>query len=158
MFEAEPRTESVPLWPNFEGLINAYLDEASTCPDTDSPESAALSHAAAVKLMTSCHGHDIEGFCWSLWSSVVDAVKQASRSDGPAHPDDPLTLSGRVVRLAELVRAIKDLGPLTLDNGEIASCWGGQCWNDLPILGAEMREAWNCERGLSTESSARAEY
>ena len=48
----------------------------------------------------------------------------------------------KVESLAELAKAIQDLGTLSL-NGQPVKTDLGTAWTELPYLGAQMREAWN---------------
>lgn len=71
-----------------------------------------------------------------FWSAFIAVAKSLS----PTPEDD-----GRRKRLVDLVARIK-----TIQDGDLEP-WGGdgtvrpKLWNDLPFLGPQMREAWNCE-------------
>lgn len=160
--------------PDLLGTVSDFLVEASSSP-AHSVDSAALRTASFIT--TACRPGHVEEFCWSLWSSVVEAVKGGSSGLGhgarrsgdttttPRDPADtarvtdphypppisppadadgsagPETLS----HLVTLVEAIKRADPLLTPDGEVAGCWAGRCWEDLPCLGAVMREEWNCK-------------
>ncbi|KAL9048940.1 MAG: hypothetical protein Q9162_007469 [Coniocarpon cinnabarinum] len=67
-----------------------------------------------------------------LWNAFIYVTKNH------LSPQDESKLD----RLAALVRAIKDLGPLTV-NGEPVKTKSGTPWTDLPRIGLAMREEWN---------------
>ena len=67
-----------------------------------------------------------------LWDALILVAENQLLTDDTTKLD----------RLAELVRAIKDLGPL-VHSGQTVKTDVGTAWTDLPYLGAQIREAWN---------------
>ena len=112
--------------------IAEYLSSAS-------PSSAKS--AAASRITSLCDPDDIEMFCWTCWSTFIDAAAIV-----PNHVTDE-EQTERIYKLVHLVAAVRDAEPLRTEKGEIVTCWGKRCWNDLPLLGPSMREAW--DRGTS---------
>lgn len=70
-----------------------------------------------------------EDFIWTLWSLYIGIVKQLA-------VDDP-----RLPLLAEVV------GRLKTKSAGTVKIWreDAKVWEDLPLLGGCMREAWNCK-------------
>lgn len=74
-----------------------------------------------------------ESFLWEFWGRVVKTAQQIAH-DSPTQD-----------QLVDLVLALK-----SLDNPQTLEIWGCkvQLWTDLPILGPEITETWNCESCL----------
>ncbi len=74
-----------------------------------------------------------ESFLWEFWGRFVKTAQQIPH-DSPAQD-----------QLVDLVLALK-----SLDNPQTLEIWGRkvQLWTDLPLLGPELTEAWNCESCL----------
>lgn len=98
---------------------------------------------------------DPEPFLWLLWSAIIRSVVNAPPSrpmtDLGSHVDaeEPTTVSPDDARplyhFVNLMAALKR-HPSPLDSkGQPASCWAGQCWKDLPVFGACVREALDCQ-------------
>lgn len=72
-------------------------------------------------------------FLWWFWDLFHDLARQVPH-DNPASE-----------RLAEVVKALRDLPPRTVD----LDSWGeAQLWSELPLFGPTLREKWDCECGL----------
>jgi hypothetical protein len=73
----------------------------------------------------------IEAMLWTAWQPVIAA---AGASSGTAQD-----------RLVDLLTGIKNQGVLTRDQGrQECVVWGGlKVFADLPLFGAQMREAWD---------------
>lgn len=67
----------------------------------------------------------VEGFLWTFWGDVTEVAKQIPHDD-PAQD-----------KLVAVVRELK----LLPDTG--VKVWNEQLWTDLPVLGAQFREALN---------------
>lgn len=81
--------------------------------------------AAAVE-----EADDVEGALWELWGSIV-AI--AARTE----PENQLDLVALVVALRE--------------RGDVDTVWELSLWTDLPVLGAQLREAWSWAAPPSTD-------
>lgn len=89
----------------------------------------------AKQITSLCDVDDVEDFCWTLWQAFIDAAQKPS-----------IKTERQIDRLVQLVKAIREADPLLDKNGKVATCWDGQCWKDLPLLGPQMRENWNTSR------------
>ena len=74
----------------------------------------------------------LQGFLWDLWAEMVNLIKEVPHS----HPWQD--------RMVELLSAIKEVPrQVTPKMEELERSWGRASWQDLPVFGAEVREAWN---------------
>lgn len=74
----------------------------------------------------------IENYLWLLWDLFIDIARQVPNN----HP-----WQGKLV---ELLAAIKHLpAPRHPERQSFERYWGFRLWNNLPILGADIRENWN---------------
>ena len=67
---------------------------------------------------------DVEGALWWLWGRVVERAV-STQQDHAA--------------LVDLVVALRD-------RRAAGTVWGRELWSDLPVLGAQLREAWSWAR------------
>ncbi|KAB8249336.1 hypothetical protein F9C07_2285741 [Aspergillus flavus] len=72
------------------------------------------------------NAEDLETFLWQLWDIVIQGAREILH-------DHPLQ-----DRLVELVSALTEIPPVTVELWESKTC----LWTDLPLLGPSMREAW----------------
>lgn len=96
--------------------------------------SAERTANAIDDLFKEVYAHDkgeeaVEGFFWNLWSTMIGAVKLVPATDA------------RMQHLADVLGALH--GKKTAD----VEIWDEKMtvWEDLPMLGPQMRESWNCE-------------
>lgn len=108
--------------------IEDYLNDPSSSPKV-----------YAATLSSLCDPDRVEIFCWNCWARFIDAA-----CDKPESTTEDEQVK-RIYRLVELIAAIRNTEPPHASDGEPASCWGGECWKDLPLLGPSMREAWNSD-------------
>lgn len=81
----------------------------------------------------------VEGFFWNLWTTLLEVVKLVPATDARMH------------HLADVLAALH--GKKTAD----VEIWDEKMavWEDLPILGPQMREAWNiCPKYDGTDNDA----
>lgn len=130
---------------SFEGLIVHYKNGLVGKSDA----AAYIAGTIEAAFMTDRVSQDmLSGLLWAAWDSIVST---ASRSG-----DDERS------RLVDLLVEINDRGLLLRDGHEKLQVWqrNEQAWDDLPLFGAIMREAWNWgappESGLQTWSNLNA--
>lgn len=111
-------TVQPPLTGYYRALLRTYLTSAS-------PDLAGTVHAFAVPVEK---GSDPQERLWTAWGEVI---RQAS----VRAPEDQ-------TRLVELVVALRDRG-FKPDASNPHIIWGQVLWTGLPLLSAQMREAWN---------------
>lgn len=81
----------------------------------------------------------VEDLCYSVASATLEVLL-----DEPDRIDSPERQEVVSHQLVLLCKALKELpAPLDQDSKPYTT-WAGQPWRDLPMLGAEMRERWNC--------------
>lgn len=125
----QPQTPE--LTATIQSQLIATLDPALNAAD---PSSITADSVASDidKLYTSEYSSDekAEEFIYTLWALYINVVKQIA-------VDDP-----RLPLLADVIVSLKDKSSGT------AQIWREttQVWEDLPLLGSCMREAWNCEK------------
>jgi len=119
----------------------------SNTKDQDSPEYQALSsylkdaHQQDQALDAFCEPiedhftkaqppEDVEPLLWRAWRSITTVAA------GTPHDSDQRQ------RLADLVTNLQ-YRPTLESEGKTCSVWDAVVWKDLPIFGAQMREAWN---------------
>ncbi|KAG7095086.1 hypothetical protein E1B28_005874 [Marasmius oreades] len=103
----------------------------------------------AISRITSGDSGDqeVEDTLYNLWSAFI--AEAESTSDESVH-----------AKLIKGLEAIKSLPPAIIpkkgneSEQEQYSNWGGFVWNDLPILGANMREKWNYQDNGDEEARA----
>ena len=111
-------TVQPPLTGYYRALVRQYLTSANV----DLPGTV---HAFATPVEK---GADAESRLWTAWGEVI---RQAS-----------LRAPEEQTRLVELVIALRDRGfKPNAANPHII--WGQVLWTGLPLLSAQMREAWN---------------
>ncbi|OQO09761.1 hypothetical protein B0A48_05164 [Cryoendolithus antarcticus] len=72
---------------------------------------------------------NVEAVLWKLWQSVTSlAVESTSDSERQ--------------RLVDLILELQKRPDLE-ESGKVCKVWDAVVWRDLPVLGAQMREAWN---------------
>lgn len=76
---------------------------------------------------------ELESALWEAWSSIIEVAQQTSddQQDG----------------LVKAVQAVQEQGELKRDDGTVCTVWDATVWTDLPVFGAQFREAW--DRNLS---------
>ncbi|KAE8353402.1 hypothetical protein BDV28DRAFT_148139 [Aspergillus coremiiformis] len=103
-------------------ILNEYLQPSSST----IPSVAAQSiHGLATPLLADAES--LEEFLWEFWVVFINVTKQIP-CESPSQQ-----------RSVELVKALIKIPPTTIQ------IWGNdtRLWIDLPLLGPEMREAWN---------------
>ncbi|KAE8154851.1 hypothetical protein BDV25DRAFT_82920 [Aspergillus avenaceus] len=95
------------------------------------PSSTTIASDAAAKInewaKESQSANDLENFLWQTWGLVIEIAEQIP-CDHPAQE-----------RLVHLIQALRKLPPQTV------RVWDEdlRLWEDLPLLGPNLREAWN---------------
>ncbi|KAK6812549.1 hypothetical protein RU639_011692 [Aspergillus parasiticus] len=111
-----------------EKKIFAILDEYAqpSCSTTASATAQSI-HEFAAPLLSDSQADGLENLLWQFWNIVINVAKQIP-CDSPSQE-----------RLVELVKALTEIPPTTIQ------IWGNdtKLWVDLPLLGPQMREAWN---------------
>ncbi|KAF7590279.1 hypothetical protein BBP40_003016 [Aspergillus hancockii] len=105
-------------------ILDEYLQPSSST----TPSAAAHSiHGLAKPLLSGPDAENLENFVWEFWVIFINIAKQIP-CDSPSQD-----------RLVELVKALSEIPPTTIQ------IWGNdtRLWADLPLLGPNMREAWN---------------
>ena len=106
-------------------ILTAALDNPSLSTDT--------ADTAVKRLNQLCpetrDKQEIESFLWTLWTVLLGLVKET--------PADDEKMNFLVTFASELKAS---------ENGSV-KIWGetSQLWGDLPLLGAVVREEWNCK-------------
>ncbi|OGM48027.1 hypothetical protein ABOM_002679 [Aspergillus bombycis] len=105
-------------------ILNEYAQPSSS---TTASAAAQSIHGFAAPLLSDSNADSLENLLWQVWNIVINVAKQIP-CDSPSQE-----------RLVELVKALTDIPPTTIQ------IWGNdtKLWVDLPLLGPEMREAWN---------------
>lgn len=135
---AHPKTPD--LTATIQSQLVAILDPALNAPGSSSttPDSVA---ADIDELYRAEYSSDekAEEFVYTLWNLYISVVRQIP-------VDDP-----RLPLLADVVVALKGKASGT------AKIWreDTKVWGDLPLLGASVRDAWNCKITTATTSYAR---
>ena len=80
--------------------------------------------------MNSQNASEVETQLWRVWKAVVAAATQTPH-DSPAQQ-----------KLADFVLELRNR-PTLERQGKVCKVWEAVVWKDLPILGPQMREAWN---------------
>lgn len=80
--------------------------------------------------MSSQSASEVETQLWRVWKAVVAAATQTPH-DSPAQQ-----------KLADFVLELRNR-PVLERHGKTCKVWDAVVWKDLPILGPQMREAWN---------------
>ncbi len=99
----------------------------------DPPELSAERTATAIDdLFKAEYARDkgeeaVEGFFWNLWTTMLDVIRLVPATDARLH------------HLADVLAAL--YGKKTAD----VEIWDEKMavWEDMPMLGPQMREAWN---------------
>ncbi|KAE8168208.1 hypothetical protein BDV40DRAFT_251517 [Aspergillus tamarii] len=105
-------------------ILNEYAQPSSS---TTASAAAQRIHGFAAPLLSDSKADGLEDLLWQLWNIVINVAKQIP-CDSPSQE-----------RLVDLVKALTEIPPTTIQ------IWGNdtKLWVDLPLLGPEMREAWN---------------
>ncbi|KAE8377978.1 hypothetical protein BDV26DRAFT_262487 [Aspergillus bertholletiae] len=105
-------------------ILDEYVQPSSS---TTAAAAAQRIHGFAAPLLSDSDVDGLENLLWQLWTITINVAKQIS-CDSPAQG-----------RLVELVKALTEIPPVTIQ------IWGNdsKLWVDLPLLGPQMREAWN---------------
>jgi len=111
-------TVQPPLTGYYRALLRNYLASAS-------PDLAGTVHAFATPVEKAS---DAEDRLWTAWGEVVRLASVRS-------PEEQ-------TRLVDLVTALRDRG-IKPDPARPHIIWGQVLWTGLPMLSAQMREAWN---------------
>jgi hypothetical protein len=80
--------------------------------------------------MSSQSASEVESQLWRVWKAVVATATQTPH-DSPGQQ-----------KLAEFVLELRNR-PVLERQGTVCKVWDAVVWKDLPILGPQMREAWN---------------
>ena len=80
--------------------------------------------------MSSQSASEVESQLWRVWKAVVATATQTPH-DSPAQQ-----------KLADFVLELRNR-PTLERQGKVCKVWEAVVWKDLPILGPQMREAWN---------------
>lgn len=80
--------------------------------------------------MSSQSASEVETQLWRVWKAVVATATQTPH-DSPAQQ-----------KLADFVLELRNR-PTLERQGKVCKVWEAVVWKDLPILGPQMREAWN---------------
>ena len=102
--------------------------------DCSNADTTAVKITAFISMPSEAEATEaVESSLGLLWTTFLHVVKQV--------PHKHLWQG----RLISLLVAIKRLPPNNLDSADtdIERVWGSQNWAQLPLFGAEMREAWN---------------
>jgi hypothetical protein len=118
------------LWlTRFGDIVGRYLRR-----DGMSPAAGAAAFTEPIDhafLQGGDGDHRVEGLLWQAWAAVIEAAAR-TRDDAAR------------ARLADLLSAIRDRGPLARPDGQECVIWGSmKAHVDLPVFGAQMRETWN---------------
>ncbi|MCD5313431.1 DUF3632 domain-containing protein [Kineosporia babensis] len=111
-------TAQPPLTGYYRALLRSYLTTAS-------PDVNGTAHAFATPVEKAAEPQE------RLWTAWGEVIRQAS----VRAPEDH-------TRLVELVVALRDRG-FKPDATNPHIIWGQVLWTGLPLLNAQMREAWN---------------
>ncbi|KAB8259245.1 hypothetical protein BDV32DRAFT_59714 [Aspergillus pseudonomiae] len=105
-------------------ILNEYAQPSSSITASAAAQSI---HGFASPLLSDSNADSLENLLWQFWTIVINIAKQIP-CDSPSQE-----------RLVELVKALTEIPPTTIQ------IWGNdtKLWADLPLLGPEMREAWN---------------
>ena len=116
---------------NKPGLIRSYLEDPNSSAELTAKEITTAAYASSV---TKDEEGDcsLEGFLWELWFEVVEMIKYIPYN----HPWQDKMVS----LLSEIKEVPREVTP---EMEELERGWGMYFWQDLPILGATMRETWN---------------
>lgn len=112
--------------PQYEA-ITTYL--ADTTPDTDGTIEA-FCQPIEEKYQSTSSSSDVEELLWTAWQAVV-----AIAASIPYSSTSRETLASLLVQLA--------YRPALTNDGQTCEIDSMVVWRDLPILGWELREAWN---------------
>ena len=82
------------------------------------------------RFISNSSNSDVESSLWTAWQGVVAIAASTSYSD-----------SNRAKSANFLVRLL--YRPHLVSSGQICEIDGMVVWRDLPVLGWELREAWN---------------
>lgn len=80
---------------------------------------------------------DLGSYSSTLWTGIILCAQR---------------LPDKQDQLVELLSAIQRLPSPTKD-GQPLKCWDAVYWADLPLLGVDVREAWNCKFFISALST-----
>ncbi|MBT0769323.1 DUF3632 domain-containing protein [Kineosporia sp. J2-2] len=118
-------TVQPPLTGYYRALLRSYQSTAN-------PDLAGTVHAFATPVEKGTNSQD------RLWTAWGEMIRQASIRA----PEDQ-------TRLVDLVVALRDRG-IKPDASNPHIIWGQVLWTGLPLLNAQMREAWNWAAPPST--------
>ena len=120
-------------------ILQDYFRTAGTA------AAAAQAARAVASRVPKDEGDAVEGFLWSLWRDVTEVAKQIPHDD-PAQ--DKLVAVVRELRLlpdtgVRVWNVRRALPPSPWHRDRRLTVWQEQLWTDLPVLGAQFREALN---------------
>jgi hypothetical protein len=107
--------------------LTTYLSNKPQ-PRNDAQESFCK-HTEEI-FMSSQSASEVETQLWRVWKAVVATATQTPH-DSPAQQ-----------KLADFVLELRNR-PTLERQGKVCKVWEAVVWKDLPILGPQMREAWN---------------
>lgn len=116
--------EAVKDSPEYNAVFK-YLDGHSEDEALD-----ALCEPIEDAFMKTQNPEDVEGLLWRAWKSITAIAART--------PHD----SGDRQKLADLVARLQSRRALE-SQGTVCNVWDAEVWQDLPVFGAQMRQAWN---------------
>ena len=118
--------------------ISTYLDNGS-------PQDKAIDtfcEPIEDHFMKTQNPEDIEPLLWRAWQSITTIAAET-----------PHESEQKRQKLSDLVIKIQ-ARPVLESNGTTCNVWDAAVWKDLPVFGAQVREAWNSGRSSYTPKSA----
>ncbi|KAL1961897.1 hypothetical protein VTN77DRAFT_930 [Rasamsonia byssochlamydoides] len=108
-------------------ILNDFVQPSSALSAVD--VASRINQLLPLKDLDRLDTHDVdkvEGFLWAIWDTFIHVAKQIPH-DHPAQQ-----------RLVQVIVELTQFPPVVI------KLWGVETriWNDLPLLGASMREAW----------------
>lgn len=123
------------LEPNQEVQTSQEYQTLSTHLSSSSPSQSPLDafcQPTESTFMNPSTASEVETQLWRAWKAVIATAAQTPH-DSPGRQ-----------KLADFVLELQKRPALQRDDGQVCKIWDDAVvWQDLPIFGPSMREAWN---------------
>lgn len=90
------------------------------------------------KYLDTKNPEDLEELLWQGWRAVITMAASQPHASGSRQ------------KLVDFMLELQKR-PKLVNDGETCAVQGGKVWEDLPVLGMEMREAWNLGTSCSRD-------